>query len=133
MTIAHIGTSNAYLRLSSNDSDAGPPKGLVAELRLDTLAATRTVGNHYASGFVDLAEFFMAMEEAWRGWDGARRWRSFEDELSIEAQHDGHIRLIIVLRNVYPWTWTATAHLRLDPGEQLSSAAAAIQTLASGS
>lgn len=133
MTIAHIGTSNEFLRLSSNDSHAGPPESLVAELRLDTLAATRTVGNHYASGFVDLAEFFMAMEKDWRGWDGARRWASLEDELSIEAQHDGHVRLTIVLRDVYPWTWTATAHLKLDPGEQLSSAAADIRALASGS
>lgn len=132
MTVAQLGSSTAHLRLSSDGPPAGPPQTLVAELRVDSLAATLTVGSHYATGFSDLAALFAAMETDWRGWEGVRKWTSLENELTIEAHHDGHIRLTIVLRDVYPWTWTASAHLTLDPGEQLSAAAADLQALAYG-
>lgn len=133
MTVVILGSSSEYLRLSSDDALAGPPQTLVAELRVDTLSATHAVGNHYATGFADLAAFFAAMATDWRGWEGVRAWRSLEDELSIEAQHDGHIRLKIELRDAYPWAWAATAHLALDPGEQLSIVAADLEALATGS
>jgi hypothetical protein len=133
VTVVNLGSSSEYLRLSSEDASAGPPQTLLAEQRVDTLSATHAVGNHYATGFTDLADFFAAMVTDWRVWEGVRAWRSLEDELRIEAQHDGHIRLKIELRDAYPWVWTATAHLTLDAGEQLSIVAADLQTLAAGS
>jgi hypothetical protein len=64
---------------------------------------------------------------------GTRTWTSLEGELTIGAQHDGHIRLQIRLHDSYPNVWSATANLIIDPGEQFASIASDIRELADGS
>lgn len=57
--------------------------GLEAQIKLITL------------GDDDLPGFLRRLSEDFRGWPGIRRWRSLEDQLRIEAAHDGsgHVRL----------------------------------------
>lgn len=130
MTMVIVGSKDANLCLTP-ESAAGPPHSLVAELRVGDLRATQTVVEG-DSGFAALAAFAAQIAADWRGWDGTRTWESVEGDLRIEARHDGHVDLRVVLRDGPTWTWTATALLRLEPGEQLSAIAADLHALAAG-
>jgi hypothetical protein len=92
-----------------------------AILQTDGLTAQQVVVHHYATGFGDLLEFFDRLAEDWRGWAGERTFTSLEGDLALTATHDGHVQLRVTLRqSAIPGGWTAEAHVRLDPGEQLS-------------
>ena len=92
-----------------------------AILQTDGLTAQHVVVHHYAKGFDDLIEFFDRLAEDWRGFTGERTFTSLEGDLALAARHDGHVQLRVTLRqSTLPDGWTAEAHVRLDPGEQLS-------------
>ena len=94
-------------------------------MQTDGLTAQHVVVHHYATGFDDLLEFFDRLAEDWRGWTGERTFTSLEGDLALTATHDGHVQLRVTLRqSAIPDGWTAEAHIRLDPGEQLSRAVA---------
>ena len=64
-----------------------------------------------------------------------REWESLEGELRIEARHQyGHVQLRVTVRADWPgWGnqgWTATADLRIDPGEQLAQISRDVRDLA---
>jgi hypothetical protein len=102
------------------------------------LTASHLVQPHYADdGFGDLAAYFAELERNWRGWDGARSWRSLEGELSLIAVHTGsHVLLTIALVNEEgdgTAEWSAQLHLNIGAGEELSRAAVVVQEISSGS
>jgi hypothetical protein len=84
----------------------------------------------YNSGFHDLADFFESLERDWRGWADVRTWSSLESDLVIQATHDGHIHLVVELRQPQEQSWIVTAHLEVEAGEQLSLIAAQSRQLA---
>jgi len=104
----------------------------MAELRAGSLIATRRVVHAYASGFTDLAAFAEALAANWRGWPDEPVWESIEHDLRIQARHDGHVRLKVRLQDTDTWTWSATANITLEPGEQLTSVTQNLRHLASG-
>lgn len=128
VTNVRIGSAGDYLLLSPDESDP-IVQTVTAELSSSGLRAIRTVVHSYRTGFADLADFFAQMELDWRGWNGARSWRSLEGDLNIEARYEfRHVQLRVTLRAYGPgWGndgWTASANLTIDPGEQLSQIAA---------
>jgi len=133
VTTVELGSGTARLLLRPNvDLGSAVPHSLTAELRVDSLVATRTVEHHYASGFADLAVFVESLTDDWRGWTGSRRWESLEGELELIATHDGHVRLAVTLRAANPSEWSATGTITIDPGEPLSAAARDVRALAAG-
>jgi hypothetical protein len=59
-------------------------------------------------------------------------YESLERELRVTATHDGHVRLAVQLRqSTVPDGWLAAAVLRLDPGEEMTRAAADVTALLS--
>ncbi|MEU9112761.1 DUF6228 family protein [Streptomyces sp. NPDC048483] len=65
--------------------------------------------------------FLAELAEAFRGWSGARTWRSLEGDLTLSAEHAGsHVRLTWGLHDRYPddeWHFEATTDHA--PGEDM--------------
>ncbi|WP_228941626.1 DUF6228 family protein [Nocardioides sp. Leaf374] len=94
------------------------------------LRATRRVYEGYDEGFTSLARYFNELATDWRGWNGSRYYESIEGDLRIQATHDGHVNLRVLLRESAVSTgWCVEAELRLDAGEALNAAAADIAHL----
>ena len=91
------------------------------------LTAETWVYAHNGDGFDGFCDFFRSMAESWRGWDGEHSWSSLEGDLSITAKHDGHVQLHLRIRDSIDWA--AEAELKIDPGEDLSRAAATLGDL----
>jgi hypothetical protein len=137
MVSVQIGSDDPGLRLVPEHADGHTPDYVLAELRYGGLSAAGRVFPGYATGFQDLANFFADLADDWRGWDGVRTWASVAGDLRIEARHEyGHVQLHVRLRSPGPgWGdngWSATADLRLDPGEQLSQVATQVADLVRG-
>ena len=72
-----------------------------------------------------LRDFLMQLDEDWRGWAGTRTWTAMENEMTLEATHDGtgHVRIAVTLRQAHPAhdadAWSARIVLTLEAGEQL--------------
>lgn len=129
MPAVTIGTGSQTLTLKAGEGTPRPDD-LVVELHAETLSASATVD---ALGVRDLATYFDDLVADWRGWSGSRVWRSVEDDLEISAEHHGHVLLRISLRgDPYQSDWRASATVELDPGEQLSEAAADVRALVAG-
>jgi Family of unknown function (DUF6228) len=131
VTVVQLG-SGPILTLTA-EPPFGLPEYVFAELRADSLIASSRIVPNYASGFGDLADFFAGLADAWRGWNGVRAWNSIESTLQIAARHDGHVHLAIELRDDPNSTWIASTSIRIEPGEELSTAAASLRHLADGS
>ena len=69
----------------------------------------------------DLPGFLAGLDADFRGWQGVRRWRSLEGDLSIEARHSGRrVTLgVTVSRDHRDDTWGVTVPLEIEPGEEL--------------
>lgn len=80
---------------------------------------------NYATGFADLAAYFDGLKRDWRGWPGARRWQSLEQELAFTARHDGRIQIAVEMAQ--SMGWAASGELTLEPGEELSRVAAGLR------
>jgi Family of unknown function (DUF6228) len=98
-------------------------------LRVPGLEASLRVSAHYASGFGDLVMFFRDLASGWRGWPGQKVYESLEHDLRLTAVHDGHVRLTVQLEQTWPDGWSASAVLRLDPGEEMTAAAEGVAAL----
>ena len=99
-------------------------------LRVPGLDASLRVSAHYATGFDELVAFLNGLASDWRGWRGERTYESLEHDLRLTATHDGHIRLVVQLRETsVPDGWSATGAVQLDPGEQMTSAAQDVAAL----
>jgi hypothetical protein len=93
------------------------------------LDATATVYAHNAVGFDGLADYFSDLSNDWRGWQGARAWRSLEGELTLAATHDGHVHVEVRLQDSAYANWTVETTLTLDAGEQLARTASDLRAL----
>jgi hypothetical protein len=89
------------------------PKGeicsVVVRLRVPGLDASLWVSAHYATGFDELVAFLNGLASDWRGWQGERTYESLEHDLRLTATHDGHVHLVVQLRQTsLSDGWSAT-------------------------
>lgn len=112
-------------RLPSGDADQA-----LFVLTTGGLSAETWVYAHEGNGFDGLVDFFRAMAEAWRGWEGEQAWSSLESDLVLTAKHDGHVQLHIQIRDSSEWS--ADAELVIDAGEELSAVVIALSHLFGG-
>jgi hypothetical protein len=102
----------------------GAVRSVEVSLRTPGLDARLQVQSHYASGFDDLVAFFQGLAAGWRGWQGEQVYESLEHDLRLTATHNGHVRLAVQMSlTSEPEGWSASAVLRLDPGEEMTQAA----------
>ncbi len=85
-----------------------------AELSVSTLRAELRVYAFLGEG---LPRLFEDMAIEWRGWSGAKRWRSLEGKIELSATHDGlgRIGLLVVLSEPYG-EWKAEGTVALEAG-----------------
>ena len=94
------------------------------------MSASRQVYAGWDGSFTALAAFFTGLAEDWRGWQGERVFESIEGDLRIQATHDGHVNLRVLLwESTVPHGWRIEAGVRLDAGEALSRAATDVASL----
>jgi hypothetical protein len=74
-----------------------------------------SVGGDDLPGFVD------ELCGAFRGWEGARHWRSLESQLQIEATwvNGGHVQLRFRARPSIYDKWAVSVDFTLEVGEEL--------------
>jgi len=125
---AIVGSYETKLELSCTDRDSdGTPTAILAALRGPGLSVSV---NAYDDRFGDLAQFFQALADSWRGWPGERTFSSLEGEFELTARHDGHVRLGVRLgRMDGQGPWTVNAEVMVDPGEDIASAARDVRAL----
>ncbi|WP_052690598.1 DUF6228 family protein [Pseudarthrobacter chlorophenolicus] len=109
----------------------GQVLAMTVTVELESLTARREVAASYVSGFADLAGFFTSLLENWRGWNGARTYKSIEHDLLLEATHTGsHVELLFNLQDPqFHDVWSVRGKLTLDAGEELTRAGEDIQEL----
>ena len=74
-------------------------------------------GSTYVVGSPAL--FFDQMAKSWRGWEGALKWATLENEIILTAtmDHMGHVGMLVELRStVYPSDWEVKFRLHLEAG-----------------
>lgn len=109
---------------------AVPAQYLSVTLEGPDIRASRQVYEGYDEGFTSLARYFGDLAANWRGWNGSRHYESIEGDLRVQATHDGHINLRVLLwESTVPAGWRVEAEVRLDAGEALSAAARDIAEL----
>ena len=107
-----------------------PADYLSVTVRGPDMSASRQVYAGWDGGFTPLAAFFADLADQWRGWEGERVFESIEGDLRIEATHDGHVRLRVLLwESTVPHGWRVESAIRLDAGEALSRAATDVALL----
>jgi hypothetical protein len=69
----------------------------------------------------NLSGFAYGLAQDFRGWPGPRRWRSLEDQLSIEAtwHNRGHVNLRFGIRPSIYDSWTLSVDVQLEAGEEM--------------
>jgi hypothetical protein len=82
---------------------------------------------------VDLLTFLRSLADDWRGWPDVRHWRSNDATMRIQARHDntGHVELTATLLDdaSRPDTWSASATVTIEAGEQLAQLVADMRDL----
>lgn len=68
-----------------------------------------------------LAQFFQALANDWKGWNGGRTWKSIEGDLQFEAFHnmlsDVNLQVTLKKQNDPNCEWEFNGALRIDPGK----------------
>ncbi len=133
MEVAAVGREAGGLRFEQvQRGPEGEIWSVVVRLRVPGLDASRRVSAHYATGFDELVAFFNELAADWRGWQGERTYESLEHDLRLTAIHDGHIRLLVQLKETAGLDeWSATGVVQLDPGEEMTRAAEDVAALLS--
>jgi hypothetical protein len=96
---------------------------------------TATIDGYAAGRIGDLAGFIRQLADDWRGWQGSRVWRALENELTVEARHDGrgHVALGVTLRrsrHAYDEdAWSARVVFTLEAGQEMSALARSVESL----
>lgn len=112
------------------ESATRPAHYLSVTLEGPDLRASRRVYEGYAGGFSGLAAYFADLAANWRGWSGSRVYESIEGDFRIQANHDGHVNLDVLLwESSLPGGWRVEAQVMLEAGEALTAAAADIAAL----
>ncbi|MCU0648862.1 MAG: DUF6228 family protein [Gemmatimonadaceae bacterium] len=107
--ISHREDATVRLRVLTGDY-------LLAELVANDLAASVRVGTFMSHG---IAQLFDDMAASWRGWSGAKTWRSLEGELSLSAEMDkaGHVEITAELQAGAPAVWSTSLRLYIEAGQ----------------
>lgn len=115
----------SMLSLKSSNSDAAVNLSDVEgdRFRVSVVARDHSVSRTvyaYTDAFGVAALFAQAAQE-WKGWDGAKVWRSIEGELQLELSHDlrGHVTLRVRIRSDPGGadSWKHEAEIGLDAGQ----------------
>ncbi|GIG09034.1 DUF6228 family protein [Catellatospora coxensis] len=87
-------------------------------LRAETEAALSVPPD---GGEWDLVAYVQGLADGWQGWSGPRTWRSLDDDLRLDAVHDGRgrVTLGVTLRPKRDEGWQARIVLVVEAGEQL--------------
>jgi hypothetical protein len=107
------------------------------EIRADGMTAHTTATLSATFDKVDLAEFVAGLASDWRGWEGRRQWEALEQEMAIEAWHDGRANVMLAVtvrrpeRTYADDAWSARVVFTVEAGEQLSVLARDIASLLS--
>jgi hypothetical protein len=66
-----------------------------------------------------LDDFFSGLATEWRGWEGIKEWRTYEDGLALLAANDGrgHVTLTVELRQRSKDGWLVRGNVPLDAGQ----------------
>lgn len=109
---------------------AGPAHYLSVTIQGPDLRASRQVYDGHDEGFTSFASYFADLTANWRGWAGSRHYESIEGDLRIQATHDGHVNLSVLLwESSVPEGWRVEANVRVEAGEALTAAAADLAEL----
>ena len=127
VTIPNADTGARVVVHALADADGGYVREAAVELADSGLHARGVVDIQCPDSGrdTDLAEFFQELAGSWRGWAGARTWRSLCGCLRLEATHDGvgHVSLAATLAPLYE-AWSARVVVQVEAGEQISQLAA---------
>ncbi|WP_155848469.1 DUF6228 family protein [Arthrobacter sp. 35W] len=128
MESVRIGNSGSLIFEHPERSPAGMVESILVTVDLLGLRASRRVVT--INGFDDLLRFFNDLSLNWRGWSNTKTYESLEDDLRLTAKHDGHVRFSIeLLQASERQGWSLTGELVIDPGEELTNAAQAIESM----
>ena len=64
-----------------------------------------------------LPDFFTELAKNWRGWEGKRKWNSFEGEFELVCSHDRIVHIAIEMTLKSPGSWTVQSSLNAVAGE----------------
>jgi hypothetical protein len=81
--------------------------GMVAEIPIDATCS-------------DPVDFFRALADQWRGWEGAIEWHSLEGDLTLSAETDrcGHVVIRVEIGPAFrEHAWSARVFARVDAGQ----------------
>jgi hypothetical protein len=115
--------------------------GYVARLRVEVLddglsaETTATIDRSTAGSADDLGTFLQQLADNWRGWPGNRVWHALENEMTVDARHDGrgYVTLGVMLRRCRQAyiddAWSARVVFTVEAGEEMSALAREVQSL----
>ena len=95
-----------------------------ASLKAEGLTASAKVYAYEPHG--ELSQFFAELAAHREGWEGEKRWRSLEGELTLSCRSGGGSRITIevVLRSgLYEDDWCVQAMINIEAGQLVSIAA----------
>ncbi len=97
----------------------------------DGLNAISSVRSIEGESPLSLRLFLRALADDWNGDNGDQRWESIEHDLTIDAKRTlGNVVLTFTLRESYrPNSWSATAVVSVEAGEEMSRLASAVEDL----
>jgi hypothetical protein len=84
----------------------------------------------YDTNWAGVAAFFQDLADNWRGWSGAKNWRSLEGQVELQATSDslGHTSLRVFLReDALVQDWRVEATLIVEAGQLQALAKAALE------
>jgi hypothetical protein len=106
------------------------------EVRADGMTARTTATLTAVFDPIDgLVSFFAGLASGWRGWEGKRHWEALEQQMAIEAWHDGRANVMIAVTVRRPQktyaddAWSARVVFTVEAGEQLIAVSENIASL----
>ncbi|EHR62881.1 DUF6228 family protein [Saccharomonospora cyanea] len=131
VVISPVGSSLAVSLWNSRESPAHETiTAFCAQLTgPGSRAEAHEIWDMNAHGGEGFATFVAGLVKDFRGWQGVRTWRSFTEDLTVDAVHTtgGHVDLTWTLSNnvhVLDTRWSASVVITVDAGEELGRLAA---------
>ncbi|HCU93845.1 MAG TPA: hypothetical protein DHU96_14420 [Actinobacteria bacterium] len=111
------------------------PVSPYADVVIDYLVEVQDSGLQVSIGVTSLGGdglpgFLRGLSDDYRGWAGTRQWRSLEDQLVIEASHDGqgHVTLMFRLcERIYGDHWDLRVPFTVEAGAEMAALADAVE------
>ena len=120
------------LRPTSQDVVEDDEGEFDVSLRTHGLIASATL---LGGGVAEFPFWLERLAQSFRGWQGVKRWSTWDSALSMEARHDGagHVTLLVAIAapDGHEPDWTASARLVVDAGEDVRNLAEASKAVLS--